>query len=866
MCAVRPSKSVAVSAALGKRMASALLLLAPLIALTFAQATPAIAAPPQEEQLEQFLARLGLSDLRVLQLEKMVSGPNTPQGRISLAKKLADLYAGQLMAAADNVPRYDATLAKIQELTTRVPEARTASLSVILLQADYNRAETLMSKWISDPKETAARNEAQRILTEITPSLMQRRSELTKHADALTKKLDELEEGDRAFALNEKELARTQAVIGRASYFAAWSNYYLGLLKGSGAAEIDSARIVFKKLLGIDSYDEVEAEWLALESIWRARSLIGLGLSEAAAGDLASSKTCFNLLRHASVSTEIQDQAPYWYVRGMLNAGKLGETLGYARSEIANFAGRATQGKVSLCVALVRAGYADPKATGLAKELGQLGISGLAKLGQQKAIGQLVKQYGISLKAPAGFYLNWIKGRQLADEARADKDQDKYREAAQAMEQALQASDAQENVRSAANCRYELGWCYYQLAEYERAGRAYEQALIGLKAAKEATAPEAAWMSFVSYNKLAAKNGRFASRAIDVLRGLKKSFPEHRYAEKADYFIAKLQRAGGSPEQAVRNLMSIPPSNPQYLSARYDLCVLLHRQWAEKRDNTDLAKKLQLAVDEFAPQAKDDRWRMRVLLLAADAAMTQKTPNWAMAAQRLTAAKSPASKVPANDALQAEYHFRLLQLATHESNDVSRKREARWLVENGGGSPYELAALVIVAKSLEKQIKAATAAAKPGLASELVGVYRRLSSRYGTSIDTLTSSKNARVAASRLAQYELDAGRPSDSAAVLIKLLAAFPKETTYIRRAGLAQFQAGNFADAIEHWRVLARGLPKGKPAWCEAKYYQIACLAKSDQASAKRTLKQYQLLYPDFGDPSYRSQFQQLAASLGL
>ena len=834
-----------------------------------ASAPSTYAAPPQEEKLEQFLARLGLTDLRVLQLEKMVAGPNTPQGRVALAKKLADLYAGQLMSAADDVAKYDATLAKIRDLTARVPEAYTASLGVILLQADYSRAENLMAKWISDPKETVARTEALAILTEITPTLMQRRAELTSQVEALVKALDDLDEEDRRFAIREKELARSQAIVGRASYFAAWSNYYLGLLKGTGAEEIETARSVFKNLLGIDeTYDDVEADWLALESIWRARSLIGLGLTEAAAGNLEASKTCFNLLRHASVSTEIQAQAPYWYVRGLLNAGKLSETLSYARAEIASFSGRATQGKVSLCVALVRAGYAAPTASTVANEIGQLGISGLAKLGQQKAIGQLVKQYAISLDSPTGFYLNWIKGRQLADEARADKkaSAEKYRAAAAAFEESLKSSDAQSNVRSAANCRYELGWCYYQLAEYEKAGRAYEQALVGLKAAKEATAPEAAWMSFVFYNKLVTENQRFASRAIDILRGLKQSFPEHRYAKKADYFIAKLQRGGGSPEQAVRNLMKIKPSNPQYLSARYDLCVLLHQQWATKRNDNALAKQLQLAVDEFVPQAKDDRWRLRTLLLAADVAMTQPKPDWTNTGARLASAKSSAAKLPSNDALLAEYHFRKLQLATHQANGADRRREAQWLVENNAGGPYEISALVIVAKSLETQVKTADASEQARLRGELVEVYRRLSSRYGTSVETLTSSKNARVAASRLAQYELEAGRPSDSAAVLSKLLAAFPKDSDYIRRAALAQFQAGNYTASIDRWRVLVRGLPKGKKAWCEAKYYQIACLAKTDRAAAEKTLKQYRLLYPSYGDDAYRSQFTQLAASLGL
>jgi len=42
--------------------------------------------------------------------------------------------------------------------------ANTVSLQVMLLQADYNRAESLVGQWISDSANVAARDEAKDIL------------------------------------------------------------------------------------------------------------------------------------------------------------------------------------------------------------------------------------------------------------------------------------------------------------------------------------------------------------------------------------------------------------------------------------------------------------------------------------------------------------------------------------------------------------------------------------------------------------------------------------------------------------------------------------------------------------------------------
>ncbi len=199
------------------------------------------------------------------------------------------MYAQRLMASADDSTRYDDTLERITALLQRFPQANTTSLQVMMLQADYNRAEALMAAWIGDPSQTAQRDQAKEILLRITPLLVQLQDQLNRQTSELLTALEEMPEGD-ALQAKEAELRRIQAVAARATYFAGWSNYYLGLAQQtpSNTPPYTTARDIFLKLLGIEdeALAELEAEWLGLESIWRARAVIGLGLSLAACGDL----------------------------------------------------------------------------------------------------------------------------------------------------------------------------------------------------------------------------------------------------------------------------------------------------------------------------------------------------------------------------------------------------------------------------------------------------------------------------------------------------------------------------------------------------------------------------------------------------
>ena len=87
------------------------------------------------QQVDRFLARLGLVDLQILHLEQSLNTAQKGNEATGLARRIADLYASQLMRYSADAARYQEQVARITILLKRFPEAKTSSLQVMLLQA-----------------------------------------------------------------------------------------------------------------------------------------------------------------------------------------------------------------------------------------------------------------------------------------------------------------------------------------------------------------------------------------------------------------------------------------------------------------------------------------------------------------------------------------------------------------------------------------------------------------------------------------------------------------------------------------------------------------------------------------------------------
>src|SRR4029079_7754012 len=90
----------------------------------------AIASADDNQALDQFLSRLGLADLRLTHMEQVLARESSLEKRTAMARNLANGYAEELIAAADEQERFEKLKARAEKLLAAFPEARTAAASV----------------------------------------------------------------------------------------------------------------------------------------------------------------------------------------------------------------------------------------------------------------------------------------------------------------------------------------------------------------------------------------------------------------------------------------------------------------------------------------------------------------------------------------------------------------------------------------------------------------------------------------------------------------------------------------------------------------------------------------------------------------
>ena len=830
-----------------------------ILAVTFGLAAP---AQQGNDRFEQYLVKLGLTRLQALHLEQRLEAETEAAQRVAIGQRLADVYAGELVSEADDEQRSQAIMDRIERLIERVPEARTASLEVMLLLADYYRAENQITKWQADASNSEAQQAAIEMLRRIVPPLSDHQAELSKQVEQLINRIDSLEDAEELEAARS-ELNRIQAVAGRAMYFAATSNYYLALLtRPEGSRGFTVARDLFRKLLGIEgSYNDYDASVLGLGSAWRSRALTGLAMAEAAAGNREGSERCFSWLEDASVPSSVRDQVPYWRLQALLGSGDLTALLKFAQAEVAEYSNRATRGRVNFCVGLIRAGFGASGQAAESKQIGMLGLAGLIKIGQAPLAAKLLEEYDISVESDAGFYLKWIKGQQLLAKAQASKSPEDYEAAAEILAAALTARDTVKDVNAIAQCRSQLASCLFPLGEKEQAARLFEEAAEGLRASDDQGASKAAWNAFLAYKALSKDEPRFVASAVNILNQIKRHYPGSSYAKTADYEIGKLRQNNLSPDELLKRWENVPPGSTSYLSARFDICDVWYKLWKERSgaQKREAAQNLFTSVETFLKASKtenDPVRKVRACMWAVAVAVGSEPRDESRARRYLELAAPFAADLADSSDVAAEYHYRALELdgATLSADQLGEHEQ--WFQDHPNGTVYERVALMRMVKLREQALQNLSGERRAKATQILYQQLQRLAELLSA------DPRQARIAKSKLAEYASELGDHKTAARTLDEVLAMAGqgKNKHYLRRAGLAHYEAGQWESSLENWRVLLRGLPRGSDEWYEAKYYQLACLRQLDKARFQSVARQFQVLYPDMGSPTWNRRFAEL------
>jgi hypothetical protein len=363
---------------------------------------------------------------------------------------------------------------------------------------------------------------------------------------------------------------------------------------------------------------------------------------------------------------------------------------------------------------------------------------------------------------------------------------------------------------------------------------------------------------------LAAKDQAQIAPAIAALQTFQQEFPAAEQARRAELLIARLRQSHGSPAEAIRELAAIGPGDPNYLAAQFEIGLLQHQLWSAAKSDpakaAPLAAELLNSADRFlasSDRAADAERRLKTALLAIDVLLAAQAPDYSRVSQLVASVAEAAERLDAGSAAAVEYQYRKLQLAQRAGDAAALQAAAAAIARHGGGTPYELPALVIVARAADAAVAAATDRDRAARQDEAVRIYTRLVALLGDSPAALAENKNALAASSKLAQYDEERGRWKEASARLSRLVEALPKDRRLLRRAGLAAYQAGDYPAALNFWRTLLAGADGGSDEWLEAKYYQLACLAQTDRPAAKKVYDQFQLLYPTVKSAEWRAKF---------
>ena len=327
---------------------------------------------------------------------------------------------------------------RLTRLVARSSLGGSPRVRLTLLEGDYNRAEALALRWVSDPADEPARTDALARLGRCRPDLDRARDELLKRVEQMDNELDRITPV-RASMPWSGELQAVSQTASRATYFAAWANIYEGLLVGGSPGEgFRVARQGFRRLLGVGRSGSRPRTSRASRRRPPRGSRSGLAMAELSGGD-ARGEGGVPRPPGPKVHPTVRDWVDRWEVWALLRAGAGAEAEATARRPSTRLAPPFTPAKGSLC------SRADPRACAgrrgprehpgrppksqQADRLVVLGLRGLIRLGRPDLARQLLGGRDLSASAPPGALAHWLRGQAALHAAEAGRRVEGYAQA-----------------------------------------------------------------------------------------------------------------------------------------------------------------------------------------------------------------------------------------------------------------------------------------------------------------------------------------------------------------------------------------------------------------------------------------------------
>lgn len=831
--------------------------------------------PPPGGSVDQYLNQLGLTALRSRHLEdriEMLEG----EARGLAAVRLATLL-GEMLEAEKNPDVRREIEQRSRALLRLVPPDEADDLKLTIAKARYFQTErdgqaSLLAETDPAEDEVLAR-EFQALLPDLREIATQADREIRRIEIRLRASNADLDE-----AMVRQELDDLRSRRSQAYYYLGWSQVELARLTGQSRYANQALRD-FGWLLGSPNDREPSVENISaglLSYAHVARAALGCARAAALRGDDVAATRWLDLVLAArdSLSPEVQSQLLSQQILILSGAKRWADLqVALERSR------RNEDGSTRLLTPLearllavstlsamsvdMRGPVGDARRS-LLEALSQIGLSDLVSHGELGQVLAVVTRFGTLPLGEEGFIVQYVRAVRAADRAEAaqvaageplgtptavDSVANRYIEAANLFQQAIETSDAQKFASERAEAGLFQGRALYSAGQFLAAADAFEAAAADPQVAVE-LAEEALWNAIVALEKASNRGEQSLQDRRDLVASVfLERFPASN--RSAELLIRRIEGGLLPAEEAIEILLAVPDDSALRNSARLMASGMLFEQYRrqrgpEKKRSAD--RFLRVAAGLVSQPMPEDTQRANIYQLLSrqilDAAFSVEPADIALATTALELLEQWTARFATGDALQGEMLYRRLQLALALSDPTAIEQAFEALTRHGGehvgfadGLMYERAWAAWIRDN--QDLDAARDVVRYGQRL-LSGRYRENSAAQGRIIASSVVRAAWAVHTSEpdavLRDLAMNLGerlRDANEASVEVLLIHAEIAE------------EVQQLENALISWRLILGSLEPGSPQWITARLDSLRLLASIDQQRARDVLTQFDVLY---------------------
>ncbi|MBM4107691.1 MAG: hypothetical protein FJ255_02585 [Phycisphaerae bacterium] len=841
--------------------------------------------------LERFLSERRLDGLHAAHLRRQLAAARGAD-RLRVAERLGAIYVALLSSTTDAATRQRIE-GEARELIRSVPDAESLALRLDLAKVTFIQAEEVVERHRMRLAEGADLGEAQRVLRTVQPVF----EEIAVRADASLQRLERRVSDVRAGEAMDlqQRVAEARRVRSMSRYYSGWARYYLALTTGNKdlarQALVDFGVLLNAQPGRAPALDRVPRNTVRFEHV--SRAVIGVALSLALRGEASEALRWMQLLEQAEqLSPAVRAQMLARRLVVLAAGGRWAEVetlVMLERRSVETSTPKPLEVRDARLLAVLTL-EALPEFSGaegrrrggdLVMALAQTSLGDLIARGEVGHVLDLVKRYGTAPMGESGFVVAYVRGLHAFDVAREEHRAagagveeptsdpglvNRYAEAAQLLEQAVRAHDAEKFPGDRAKAAVRAGMAHYLADRQERAADLFQRAATlaaqagGGEQARD-DEREALWYAIVALDR-AVEGGRLSLvESRDRLATLfLERFP---HTEQAARLLLRRAGEGLSDEQAVEVLLRVEASSPVYASARREAARRLYqvyvrsggkgREFAGVRFADVAQETLELdaqpgqALAEGAAPTAVLRGRQLVMVL-----LDMPSPDVRRAERALELMESIAARHAVDlGGFQDELTYRRMRIALLRGEEESAVRALDLLRAAGGR--YALAAERFMLSRAQEALRArpedASAARAVVSHGARVLVELERSEDAWSGVTTPMVASQVAAAASRLWSGEQDRSMLDLALELDGRAVAKSRASGETLRRLAENRESAADEAGALDAWRLLLSASAPGGSQWFEARYQSLRLLARLDRARFDEALAQHKVLYPSLG-----------------